>query len=442
MENFLEKIKAAGVIGAGGAGFPTHVKLGGQAQYVLVNAAECEPLLRVDQQLFCTQTQKILMALDKCVEAVGATSGIIGIKGKYKSAIEAIEKHLPNFPKLSYCELANVYPAGDEQYIVHALTGRIVPEGGIPLAVGCMVVNVETLLNIYEAFYEDKAVTEKYVTIAGAVANPITLKVPVGISVEKLIERAGGALVSPYKVIDGGPMMGKVLSRVKGPVKKTSKGYIVLPADHPLILNKLKPVEQVLKEAKTACCHCDLCTEVCPRYLQGHRLHPSKIMRIAGYGTMGDKNSSVEEAFLCCECGLCEQACIMNLQPWKVNTFLKGELGKAGIKNKLNASPNEVHPFKNMRGFPVKKLIYKLGLDMYEAKAALIDETMAADEVFITARQHIGAPSVLTVSKGEYVQKGQLVFQMAQGALGANIHASISGTVIEATQDHVVIKKD
>lgn len=442
MENFLEKIKAAGVIGAGGAGFPTHVKLSGEANYVLVNAAECEPLLRVDQQLFAIHAKKILMALNACVEAVGAEAGIIGIKGKYHDAIDAIEKHLGDFPKLRNHELPNVYPAGDEQYIVHALTGRIVPEGGIPIAVGCVVINVETLLNIYEAVHEDKAVTDKYITITGAVANPVTLKVPVGTSIEAAIEMAGGTTVSPYKVIDGGPMMGKVLSSVKGPVKKASKGYIVLPEDHPLILNKLKPVSQVLKEAKTACCHCDLCTDVCPRYLQGHKLHPSKIMRVAGYGTTGDRNSTVEEAFLCCECGLCEQACIMNLQPWKVNTFLKGELTKAGIKNPHKASPKEVHPFKELRGFPVKKLIYKLSLDTYEAKAPLVDEIAAVEEVRILSRQHIGAPSVCVVSSGEKVQKGQLVFKMAEGALGANIHASISGTVIEATQDHIVIKKD
>lgn len=441
MENMIQWIKASGVVGAGGAGFPTHMKLDAKADYVLVNGAECEPLLRVDQQLMASETEKILYALNACVEQVGAKRGILGIKSKYHSAIEAMEKHLPQFPKLSIHLLSNVYPAGDEQYIVYELTGKVVPEGGIPLMVGSIVVNVETLLNIYEALNSHGPVVEKYLTITGAVRNPMTVKVPVGVSVQSIIDMAGGATVSDYKIIDGGPMMGKILKSAEEPVKKTSKGYIVLPADHDLILGKEKSVERVLVEAKTACCHCDLCTDLCPRYLLGHKLHPSKLMRIAGYGSMGDKHASLDEAFLCCECGLCEQACVMNLQPWKVNIYLKGELNKMGVKNSNKREVVEVHPFREYRGFPVKKLIYKLDLSAYDSAADFTSAQPEYDFVKLMGRQHIGKPSNCVVSVGEEVSKGQLVFEAESGALGANIHASIAGIVTEATQDYVIIKK-
>lgn len=441
MDNLFDIVKAAGIVGAGGAGFPTHMKLNCQADYVLVNGAECEPLLRVDQQLMAAEAGKMLFALNACVEQVGAKQGIVGIKGKYHDAIDALEAQLPKYPKLSIHLLENVYPAGDEQHIVYELTGKVVPEGGIPLMVGSVVLNVETLLNIYDAIWLKQPVVDKYLTIAGAVKRPMTVKVPVGVSVRSLIELAGGALISDYKVIDGGPMMGKVMDSVDVPVKKASKGYIVLPADHPLILNKEKPVARVLKEAKTACCHCDLCTDVCPRYLLGHKLHPSKLMRIAGYQSLGDKNASVDEAFLCCECGLCEQACIMNLQPWKVNAYLKAELSKAGVQNSNKRQVEAVHPFRLYRGFPVKKLVYRLGLDTYDVPAALTADQPEFDQVTLLARQHIGKPSTLCVSEGDLVTRGQTVFKVEDGALGADIHASIDGIIIKASQDHLVIKK-
>src|SRR5699024_984681 len=141
---------------------------------------------------------------------------------------------------------------------------------------------------------EDQPLWEKYLTIAGHVKKPTTLKVPLGISVRQAIDLAGGTELDEFKVIDGGPMMGKVLPSIDTPIKKTSKGYIVLPKDHGLIIAKEKSIATQLKEAKTSCCHCDLCTDICPRYLLGHNLHPSKIMRIASYGSMGDHRSRVD----------------------------------------------------------------------------------------------------------------------------------------------------
>lgn len=439
-EALIQKIKAAGIVGAGGAGFPSHVKYNAKAEYVLVNGAECEPLLRVDQQLMVYEADKLVEALHKIVEITESKNGVIALKGKYHDAIDVLSDKIKKYPELSLKILDNVYPAGDEQYIVYEATGRIVPEGGIPLNVGAIVTNVETLINVANAL-EDKPVVHKYVTITGAVRKPGTYIVPIGTPLQKLFDLAGGVIPDRIKVVDGGPMMGKILPSTDVFVKKTSKGFIVLPEDHSLVLSKEKSVERTLKESKTACCHCDLCTDLCPRYLQGHQLHPSKLMRIAGYNTMGDINASIEEAFLCCECGLCEQACIMNLQPWKVNTYLKNLMRENGMKNTLTKSDLTVHPFRSERSFSASRLVNRLSLASYDVKAPLENSLIQIDEVTIGNRQHIGAPGELVVSDGDSVEVGDLIFKIPEGALGANIHASISGTVTVLNQNEVRIHK-
>lgn len=428
MNDLLQKITEAGIVGAGGAGFPTHVKLDAQAEYVLVNGAECEPLLRVDQILMKEEASRVLAALHLAVELVGAKEGVLALKAKYHEALEELTNRIGDYPKLRLHLLKNIYPAGDEQYIVHDVTGRIVPEGGIPLQVGVVVLNVETLLNIEQAS-RGIPVTEKYITITGHVRQPKTVKVPLGISVREALELAGGTELTEFKVIDGGPMMGKILYSIDTPVKKTSKGYIVLPKDHGLIQSKEKDIATVLKETKTACCHCDLCTDVCPRYLLGHKLHPSKIMRIASYASLGDPQASLDEAFLCCECGLCEQACIMNLQPWKVNIYLKKELTAAGVKNSNCRKDLTVHPFLDLRGFPVKKLVYRLDLYKYDVPAPLEKVEREFTEVNIASKQHIGAPSVPLVKDGDEVTQGQLIYGQGGNKMAVNMHASISGIV-------------
>lgn len=428
MSDFLKQVAEAGIVGAGGAGFPTHVKLNAKAEYVLVNGAECEPLLRVDQILLAKETDKILEALSLTVKQVGAKEGVIAVKEKYKDAIKKLNEGVRDYENLRIHLLKNIYPAGDEHYIVYDVTGRIVPEGGIPLNVGCVVVNVETLLNTYNAVH-GIPLTEKYMTICGEVRNPMTMKVPLGISVREAIEIAGGTGLSEFKVIDGGPMMGKILSSIDTPVKKTSKGYIVLPKNHGLITSKEKDIATELKETKTACCHCDLCTDVCPRYLLGHKLHPSKIMRIASYGSMGDHNATLDEAFLCCECGLCESACIMNLQPWKVNIYLKQKLTEQGVKNSNHRADLTVHPYLDVRGFPVKKLVFRLDLYKYDVESPFTEVDFRPKEVNILCRQNIGAPAKPVVTDGDFVRKGDLIYGQDGNNMAVNMHATIDGKV-------------
>jgi Na+-translocating ferredoxin:NAD+ oxidoreductase RnfC subunit len=438
-ENFIELIKDAGIIGAGGAGFPTHVKLKAQAEYVIVNGAECEPLLKVDQQLMSLESEKLTIALDKIVEETGAKEGIIALKKKYKNAIENLNIEVKKHNKLKMFTLDNFYPAGDEQVTVYEVLKRIVPEGGIPLNVGVIVINVETLLNVYKAM-NNIPVTEKYVTVTGAVKNPITVKVPIGISVSETIELASGTTIEDFKVIDGGPMMGKIIEDINGPIKKNTKGLIVLPKDHPLILSKEMSIESMLRQARTACCNCSLCTEACPRNLIGHKLYPDKLMRIAGYSSTCDANARATDAFMCTECGLCERVCVMGLQPWKLNRFLKEQLASKGIRNPNKNQPIKVNEFREFKKFPVKKLRARLGIEEYNVDAPFIDiENTNFSSVEILMSQHIGAPAKPIVNVGDEVFKGQLIGEIPENKLGAKIHSSIDGVVKKITEKSIVI---
>mgnify|MGYP000003504393 FL=1 len=440
-KNLIDIIAQSGIVGAGGAGFPTHVKVNAKAEYVIINGAECEPLLRVDQQLMAVETRKILEALKLVKEHVGATKAVIALKDHYTAAINSFNQLLGEYEGMSLHILENFYPAGDEQVTVYEVTGRIVPEGGIPLNVGVIVANVETMLNIYNAYYEDKPVTDSYVTFAGEVKNHVTLKLPLGMTVKEALDLAGGVTVDgPYVVINGGPMMGKHVP-LDSKITKTTKGLIVLPESHPLIQDVKMDISKMLHVAKTACCHCSLCTEVCPRNLIGHRIAPHKTIRFASYGHLCDGSDTPMIAFLCSECRLCQYACIMNLQPWKVNNVLKGMMAKQGIRNTLNNAPESVHPMREYKRYPITKLIANLGLSKYNVPAPLTELTTEIDHVSIPCGQHIGAPAVPCVNVGDTVTKGDVIAKPAEGKLGACIHASISGTVKAIADGCISIEK-
>jgi len=440
-KNLIDIIAQSGIVGAGGAGFPTHVKVNAKAEYVIINGAECEPLLRVDQQLMAIETKKILEALKLVKDFVGADKAVIALKDHYHDAINSFNKYLSEYEGFSLHLLENFYPAGDEQITVYEVTGRIVPEGGIPLKCGVIVSNVETMLNIYNAYFEDQPVTDSYVTFAGEVKNHITLKLPLGMTVAEALEMAGGVTVDgPFVVINGGPMMGKHVP-LDSKITKTTKGLIVLPESHPLIQDVKMDIDKMLHVARAACCHCSMCTEVCPRNLIGHRIAPHKTIRFASYGHLCDKADTPMIAFLCSECRLCQYACIMNLQPWKVNHMLKGMLAKQGIRNSLNNAPESTHPMREYKKYPIKKLISNLGLTKYNVAAPMVATPYEVDHVSIPLGQHIGAPAVPCVNVGDTVEKGDVIAKPAEGKLGACIHASISGTVKAIADGCVSIEK-
>lgn len=435
----IARLAESGVVGAGGAGFPAHVKLNAKADCVIINGAECEPLLRVDQQLMERYALQLLEALAMIVEQVGAKEGVVALKDHYHGAVAALQKELPAFENLRIHTMPSFYPAGDEHVLVHEVTGRIVPEGGIPLNSGAVVTNVETALNIRRMLMENCPVTHKYVTITGAVRKQITVKVPIGITVRQAIELAGGALVDSFAVINGGPMMGKLVSPDSF-VTKTTKGLIVLPEDHILIGSLRRPLERSLREAGGACMQCSQCSVTCPRGLLGHRLEPHKMMRVASYGSTCDVHSGLVNAYLCSNCRLCEYSCVMGLQPWKVNAFLKEELMKNGIKNPMHNQPEAADPFRELKRFPTTKLIRLLGLTEYDVAAPMDEsELLKPEQVTLLLRQGAGAPAAPVITEGQKVKQGDLLAVVPEGKLGSCLHASIDGVVKSISNDSIVL---
>ena len=230
---FAALLRRAGVVGAGGAGFPSYVKAASRAETVIVNAAECEPLLQKDQELLRHFAPDVVRGLELLVAATGASRGVVAIKEKHEELVKLLEKAVAGKKGLSVHRLEDYYPAGDEYCQVYEVTGKLIPMGGIPIQVGVVVNNVETLYNMAHA--QRTPVVDTFLTVTGAVKKPCTLRLPVGVPISEAVALAGGASVKDPVALDGGAMMGKVVEDFSAPLTKTSGGLIVLPREHPLV---------------------------------------------------------------------------------------------------------------------------------------------------------------------------------------------------------------
>lgn len=432
-EEIRESVRAAGVVGAGGAGFPTHVKLQAQVEIFLINAAECEPMLKVDQQLMPQQAERLVRGVLYGMRATGATQGIIALKEKYHAAIDALTPVLP--PPIRLHILPDVYPAGDEVITIWLATGRRVPPAALPTSVGVVVNNVQTVLNIARAVEQHYPVTRRTLTINGAVRQPLTVTVPLGISLREVLALAGGATVDDPGFINGGPMMGGLIASLDTPVTKTTGGLLVLPKSHPLIARRMQDDKTVLTIARTVCEHCRLCTDLCPRHIIGHELSPHLLVRAVNYQNVATP-STLLSALTCSECNVCESvACPVGISPMRVNRLLKAELRASGAR--YEGPLREADEMARYRLIPVKRLITKLGLNDWYQDAPLKALDVEPSQVVLPLRQHIGATAVPSVKQGERVTRGQCIADVPQGALGVPLHASIDG-VISSVTDHAI----
>lgn len=441
--SLLNMIKEAGIVGAGGAGFPTHAKLTSKAEYILLNGAECEPLLRVDQQLMKMFPDEIIKGFEAAGRLVEAGKAIIGIKGKHKEVIVLLRERIDALGVSSFVEvkeLPDVYPAGDEQVLVYELTGRVVPEAGIPIQVGCVVINAETALNIYNAS-NHKPVTEKYITVAGDIPKRMTVKVPVGTPVIDVLKLSGIDNFNDYAVIDGGPMMGPIMKNLDGFVTKKNKGYVILKKQHHLIQKKSMSMEQARRINRSSCEQCRMCTDMCPRYLLGHDTQPHKMMRVVNYALEYTEDQNI--SYLCCQCNLCELfSCPAGLYPKSATQFVKQQLMDQKIRFKTEKTEFNARTSREYRMLPSKRLIARLGLHDFDQSAPMTEVNLNPDIVYIAKSQHVGAPAVEVVAVGDHVEAGQLIGNIPENSLGAAIHASISGTVIEIGNAYIAIRRD
>lgn len=438
--DIVDKVRAAGVVGAGGAGFPTHVKLQFEVQRVLGNGASCEPLLYSDPYLMAHQPGPVLEGLLTVMDCTDCDKGTICLKSKHAEALAALrEKVSANgyAGRINIFELEDFYPAGDEFILVNEVLGKTVPEGGIPLNVLAVVNNVESLLNISRAM-TGKPVTDRYLTICGEVNQPLICKIPIGTPVHEVIALAGGPKMTDYGIVMGGPMMGKIVADGFEPVTKTTSGIIVLPPNHNVIRDKSRSLTQMRFIAKSACTQCSRCTDLCPRYLIGHALEPHRIMRHLAYNP-GMTGEILEDALICSECGVCEKfACPMMLSPREINAAVKQKLLKEGVKREPKRETYRVSPFNDTRKIPLKRLLERLEVTEYDTHPPYYSEDIQIKQVTIKLQQHLGLAATPVVQAGDTVKKGDLIGEIPEGALGARVHASIDGTV-ESVAESIVI---
>ena len=426
-----DRLEELGIVGAGGGGFPTAEKFKARVSLVIANAAECEPLLHKDKELLQHLSGPFLRGLRTAMELVGARQGVIGIKEKYHEIIAALESQAP--PEVRVEPLPDVYPAGDEFILVHMVTGRVIPPGGLPKDVDAVVSNVETLINIGL----DRPVTHKYLTVAGAVATPVTLRVPVGISIGEVIAAAGGPTVADFGVLLGSVMMAHPAESLDAPVTKTTGGIVVLPASHKLIERHNAPMIQVNRIGRSACDQCRFCTEFCPRFLLGHPIQPHRAMQSLGFATGAD---AMVATLYCCECNLCTMyACPEDLDPKNVCVQAKPLARERGLTFKGDPASITPHPLAETRRVPMRRLIARLGLGEFNNTGPLVDHPFSPRRVNILLKQHAGVAALPVVKCGDRVRVGDLLAAPPNGKLGARVHASIDG-VVTVHQDAVVIE--
>jgi len=290
----IDLIKDAGIVGMGGAAFPLHVKLSPppekKVNLLIINAAECEPFLTSDYRLMLKFADRIIYGTKALMRALGVQKAIIGIEDNKPEAIEAMRSAVDTHA-IRVAVLKSKYPQGSEKQIIDAITGRVVPSGGLPMDVAVVVSNVGSVKAVADRLLDGEPLIRRVVTVTGAVGQPSNFMVSVGMSVDELINAAGGFAGEPMKIMMGGPMMGNTIPDLACAVVKGTSGIVVLDKAY---LPK--------KERETECVYCGKCAQVCPIYLMP--------MQILAYSAAGDFDKCAELGALdCMSCGSCSYVC-------------------------------------------------------------------------------------------------------------------------------------
>ncbi len=312
-EDIRKKILEAGIVGMGGATFPTHVKLmvpkGKTAEYLIINGVECEPYLTADHALMMERTDEVFAGIQVLMKGLGVDKAIVGIENNKPDAIEKM-RSVARGSQVSVQGLRVKYPQGGEKQLVQALLKREVPSGGLPIDVGVVVFNVGTALAAYEAVNKNRPLIDRVVTVTGkSLKKPSNFRVRIGTPVSYLVEKAGGIPGDTAKVINGGPMMGKALPTLDVPVVKGSSGILLIPEN------------EARRKEVLPCIRCTKCVGVCPMGLE-----PYLLMTLSEKGMFERMES--DRVLDCIECGSCSYTCPSSRPLLDYIRLGKGEVGK------------------------------------------------------------------------------------------------------------------
>ena len=296
-EEILNRIKEGGVVGMGGAGFPTHVKLApkdpSKIEYILVNGAECEPYITSDYRRMIEEPEKVVKGLQVILTLFDSAKGYICIEDNKPDCIAKMKELVKDIDRIEVKEVMTKYPQGGERTLIYAATGREINSSMLPADVGCVVDNVETVISVYKAVILGRPVNSRVVTMSGdGIKEPKNLLVLSGTDMSELVDAAGGLKAKIAKAISGGPMMGFALYDLHVPCTKTTSAFLFLEHD----------AVSEAQEIQTACINCGRCVSVCP----GHVL-PARLAKLAERGDMAGFEAM--DGMECCECGCCSYIC-------------------------------------------------------------------------------------------------------------------------------------
>ena len=415
-----------GIVGAGGAGFPSYAKLAEGADLLLINGSECEPLLYTDYVILKNEISLVLSGISEVLSHTSIAKALLCIKAHTAKRLGMSDGEKLR-DKIFVRVLPDVYPIGDEISLIYEASGRLVGAGKLPITAGVIVYNVETMYNLGRAVRFSEPVTEKWLTVGGNIKSPVVVKVPVGTRISDLFRTLGITVPEDHTVLDGGPSMGKIVNPATHTVTKTTKGILILPDYTQAIASKKINDKMAVSRAETACCQCTRCTDMCPRNMLGYPLEPHKMVRTA-MGAAEVMPVMVLSATLCCGCGVCESlACSQGISPRAVIANYKGVLAKNKLRFNLDGA-YEVRAEREYRMIPSEKWASTLGVRGFDAVCEFGGEIRDFSRVEIPLSRHIGAPSIPAVTDGQTVSAGEIIARAADG-LSLPQHASISGVV-------------
>ena len=432
-------MQSHGIVGAGGAGFPSYGKLADGASILVVNAIECEPLIYTDFTLMQEHLDEIVAGMRLVMEFAHIPQGLLCVKG-YRAQKLGLSDGQVLAEGITVKHLPNVYPMGDEINLIYTATGRLVKPGCLPITQGVIVYNAETLYNVALAVNKNQPVTEKWITISGDVPEVLCIKAPIGMKIADVLAACKVTVDDQHVVIDGGPSMGAIKNPHADVITKTTKALLILPNHIPAVVGKMRTAAENLRMAASLCCQCSRCTDLCPRHLMGYPIEPHKMVR----STLSAAQLTpelVKNASLCCGCDVCGTfACCQGISPMQVIKEYKSILAKNRIR--YEAGPEEVftaHIDRDGRMLSAGKWKEMLGVARFDRYPTYVPEKLTAKKVEIRMSQHIGAPSVPSVAVGDTVTEGQIIANCGTG-LSVPQYASISGRVTFVDNTRIVIE--